>query len=58
MIIAEADLAIPHPRIAERKFILIPLAEIAPLFEDPSTGKSMMALLENCEDSSQVNRSV
>ena len=58
VIIAESDLSIPHPRIAERKFILTPLAEIAPLFEDPGTGKSMMALLENCPDSSQVNRFV
>ena len=58
IIIAESDLSIPHPRIAERKFILTPLAEIAPLFEDPTNGKSMEALLENCSDSSQVNRSV
>lgn len=56
--IAESDLSIPHPRIAERKFILTPLAEIAPLFEDPSTGKTMVALLENCSDNSQVNRFV
>lgn len=57
-IIAESDLCVPHPRIAERKFILTPLAEIAPLFEDPVARKSMLALLENCTDSSQVNRSV
>jgi 2-amino-4-hydroxy-6-hydroxymethyldihydropteridine diphosphokinase len=58
ILIAEADLTVPHPRIAERKFILTPLVEIAPLFEDPVTRKSMKALLENCIDSSQVNRSV
>ena len=58
VIIAESDLSIPHPRIAERKFILTPLAEIAPFFEDPNTGKTMLALLENCSDSSQVNRLV
>ena len=58
VIITESDLSIPHPRIAERKFILTPLAEIAPLFEDPNTGKTMLALLENCTDSNQVNRFV
>jgi 2-amino-4-hydroxy-6-hydroxymethyldihydropteridine diphosphokinase len=56
VIIAEADLTVPHPRIAERKFILTPLVEIAPLFEDPVLRKSMMSLLENCSDRSQVNR--
>ena len=58
VIIAAPDLSIPHPRIAERKFILTPLAEIAPLFEDPTSRKSMTALLAACADESQVNRSV
>ena len=56
--IAEQDLTVPHPRIAERKFILTPLAEIAPSFTDPTSRKTMTALLNECEDSSQVNRSV
>ena len=58
VIIAAPDLSIPHPRIAERKFILTPLAEIAPLFEDPIAKKSMVTLLKECTDESQVNRSV
>ena len=58
MIIAESDLSIPHPRIAERKFILAPLAEIAPTFTYPASDKTMVALLGECQDSSQVNRSV
>lgn len=57
MIIAESDLSIPHPRIAERKFILTPLAEIAPNFTYPASGKTMVALLAECSDKSQVNRS-
>ena len=56
--IAEEDLTVPHPRIAERKFILTPLAEIAPSFTDPTSRKTMTALLNECEDSSLVNRSV
>jgi 2-amino-4-hydroxy-6-hydroxymethyldihydropteridine diphosphokinase len=58
LIIAEADLTIPHPRIAERKFILTPLAEIAPLCVDPVSGLTANAMLLACEDNSQVNRSV
>ena len=58
MIIAEADLVVPHPRIAERKFILTPLAEIASSFEDPLSRKTMVTLLEECKDTSEVNRSV
>ncbi|WP_395617282.1 2-amino-4-hydroxy-6-hydroxymethyldihydropteridine diphosphokinase [Aquirufa sp.] len=56
--IAEEDLTVPHPRIADRKFILTPLAEIAPFYVDPTSGKSMVELLDSCTDSSQVNRSV
>jgi 2-amino-4-hydroxy-6-hydroxymethyldihydropteridine diphosphokinase len=56
--IAEDDLTVPHPRIADRKFILTPLAEIAPFYVDPTSGKSMVELLDSCTDSSQVNRSV
>ena len=58
LIIAEADLVVPHPRIAERKFILTPLAEIAPLYVDPVSGLTANAMLLACEDNSQVNRSV
>jgi len=58
MIIVEADLVIPHPRIAERKFILTPLAEIAPLYVDPVSGLTANAMLLACEDTSEVNRSV
>ena len=34
----EADLTLPHPRIAERNFVLLPLAEIAPHLEIPGLG--------------------
>jgi len=58
LIIAEADLVVPHPRIAERKCILTPLAEIAPLYVDPVSGLTANAMLLACEDTSEVNRSV
>ncbi|MCO6484620.1 MAG: 2-amino-4-hydroxy-6-hydroxymethyldihydropteridine diphosphokinase [Saprospiraceae bacterium] len=37
-IIRENDLEIPHPRLVERNFVLIPLMEIAPDFVHPVTG--------------------
>ena len=41
----EPDLVIPHPGIAERPFVLIPLAEIDPAIVDPMTGKTAAAML-------------
>ncbi|HEU0002839.1 MAG TPA: GTP cyclohydrolase MptA [Ktedonobacteraceae bacterium] len=43
--IAQDDLTIPHPRMAERAFVLVPLAEIAPDRIDPVSGKSARQLL-------------
>jgi 2-amino-4-hydroxy-6-hydroxymethyldihydropteridine diphosphokinase len=38
-------LSLPHPRFRERRFVLAPLAEIAPDWRDPVTGKSVEELL-------------
>jgi 2-amino-4-hydroxy-6-hydroxymethyldihydropteridine diphosphokinase len=43
--INEPGLEIPHPRLAERAFVLIPLCEIAPHALDPRTGKTVTQLL-------------
>ena len=47
-------LIVPHPRYAERRFVLVPLAEIAPDFQDPITRATIQQLLERCPDSGEV----
>jgi 2-amino-4-hydroxy-6-hydroxymethyldihydropteridine diphosphokinase len=44
-ILNERHLTVPHPRFRERRFVLEPLAEIAPEMTDPVTGRSMSELL-------------
>jgi 2-amino-4-hydroxy-6-hydroxymethyldihydropteridine diphosphokinase len=44
-IIEERDLTIPHPRFRERRFVLEPLAEIAPDWIDPVTKRTMRELV-------------
>ncbi|HSW39991.1 MAG TPA: 2-amino-4-hydroxy-6-hydroxymethyldihydropteridine diphosphokinase [Acidobacteriota bacterium] len=56
LLIDENDLIIPHPRIAERRFVLEPFAEIAPDVVHPALGKSIRSLLEACRDTSAVRR--
>ncbi|MEA3366600.1 MAG: 2-amino-4-hydroxy-6-hydroxymethyldihydropteridine diphosphokinase, partial [Planctomycetota bacterium] len=45
-VIETARLTVPHPRLAQRRFVLAPLSEIAPHARDPVTGKTVRALLE------------
>ncbi len=49
-------LTIPHPRLAVRKFVLLPLAEIAPRRRHPVLGKTIAALARACPDRSIVIR--
>jgi 2-amino-4-hydroxy-6-hydroxymethyldihydropteridine diphosphokinase len=49
-------LKLPHPRIAARRFVLVPLAEIVPNLVHPVLGKPIRELLAHTEDSSSVVR--
>jgi 2-amino-4-hydroxy-6-hydroxymethyldihydropteridine diphosphokinase len=44
------DLTLPHPRIAERSFVLVPLADVAPGWRHPVTGQGVAELLAGLPD--------
>lgn len=54
-LIQERDLQIPHPHIQDRKFILIPLHEIAADLNHPIYNKSIRELLNESKDTSAVS---
>ncbi|HET7290969.1 MAG TPA: 2-amino-4-hydroxy-6-hydroxymethyldihydropteridine diphosphokinase [Vicinamibacteria bacterium] len=47
---------VPHPRLHERRFVLVPLVEIAPEVRHPRLAASARELLARCPDSSRVAR--
>jgi 2-amino-4-hydroxy-6-hydroxymethyldihydropteridine diphosphokinase len=52
-VIGEADLVIPHPELGHRRFVLEPLAEIAPDLIHPVIGKTIVELKEALETGEQ-----
>lgn len=53
-IIETPALQVPHPRIPERRFVLEPMADIAPDFIHPVSKQSMKSMLQACNDAMQV----
>lgn len=49
-------LTIPHPRLHLRRFVLVPLAELAPYLVHPSFHKTITELLQSLPDNSAVRR--
>lgn len=56
VIFSSPDLTVPHPRIGQRNFVLVPLAEIMPGFRHPVTGKTVREMLGECPDPLAVKR--
>lgn len=56
LIIGTELLSVPHPALPERRFALMPLAEIAPLLWHPTEGKTITGLLDACTDTSNVQK--
>ncbi len=52
-IIEEEGLIVPHPRMHERRFVLVPMADLAPTLVHPVYGKRMIDLLGACHDNGQ-----
>ena len=53
-VIHGAEIEIPHPRLANRRFVLVPLAELAPERRHPVSHKAVAQLLAATKDSSIV----
>ncbi len=51
LVLNEEKLTLPHPRLHERAFVLVPLAEIAPKFKHPLLKKKISVLLQDVDTS-------
>lgn len=54
LVIDKKNLKVPHPLMHERKFVLVPLCEIAPDLVHPVLKKSISSLVESCPDKANI----
>ena len=54
LVLESQSLTIPHPRIAERRFVLLPLLEIAPDLHHPLEDKTIWQMYRECKDELKV----
>lgn len=48
-VVNEPGLTVPHPRLHERRFVLVPLARVAPQLKVPPSGRSVAELLRELD---------
>ena len=56
VVVRSAALRIPHARLEERRFVLVPLCELAPEFRHPESGQTAAEMLAETRDTAQVIR--
>ncbi|MCX6248357.1 MAG: 2-amino-4-hydroxy-6-hydroxymethyldihydropteridine diphosphokinase [Bacteroidetes bacterium] len=56
IVVDQEGLKIPHPRLPERRFVLVPLDEIAHSFVHPLSGKTIGDILRDCTDLKEVRK--
>jgi len=56
LVMNEEALKIPHPHLHKRKFVLVPMCEIASGFVHPVMNKTIADLLETCQDISNIRK--
>ncbi len=54
VVVRSAVLTIPHQRLGERRFVLVPLRELAAQLRHPVTQRTVLEMLSHTSDSSQV----
>lgn len=50
------DLKVPHPQMLDRKFVLVPLTEIAPNVMHPIAKKTILICLQHCKDQETIEK--
>jgi len=56
VVVRSSVLTIPHARLSRRRFVLVPLRELAAHLRHPVTQRTVLEMLHDTPDSSQVNR--